>query len=153
MFFESPLFETHSGTFEIIFVKIKLDMDIISDMLVRIQNAYRAGHETVLIPHSKLKAALADVLEKQKFIGKTEKKGKKVRKFIEVALKYREETPAMSGFKRISKPSRRMYIDAKGLFAKKRSRGIMIISTSKGLMTNHEAKKAGVGGEVMAEIW
>lgn len=128
-------------------------MDIISDMFVRIQNAYRAGHETVLIPHSKLKAALAEILEKNKFIGKTEKKGKKIRKFLEIALKYHDETPAMSGFKRISKPSRRMYADVKELAKKKRSRGCMIISTSHGLMTNFEAKKAGVGGEVMAEVW
>lgn len=122
-------------------------------MFVRIQNAYRAGHETVLIPHSKLKAALADILEKNKFIGKTEKKGKKIRKFLEITLKYHDEMPAMSGFKRISKPSRRMYIDTKGLLAKKRSRGCMILSTSKGLMTNFEAKKAGVGGEMVAEVW
>lgn len=128
-------------------------MDVISDMFVRIQNAYRAGHETALIPHSKLKAALADILEKNKFIGKTEKKGKKIRKFLEITLKYHDEMPAMSGFKRISKPSRRMYIDTKGLAAKKRSRGCMILSTSKGLMTNFEAKKAGMGGEMMAEIW
>lgn len=128
-------------------------MDVISDMFVRIQNAYRAGHETVLIPHSKLRTAIAEILEKNKFVGKAEKKGKKVRKFLEIALKYYEEVPAMSGFKRISKPSRRMYIDSKGLFAKKRSRGVSIISTSKGLMTNHEAKKAGMGGEVIAEVW
>lgn len=122
-------------------------------MFVRIQNAYRAGHETVLIPHSKLKAAIADVLEKNRFIGKTEKKGKKVHKFLEITLKYTQEIPAMEGFKRISKLSRRMYIDTKGLSAKKRSRGITIISTSQGLMTNYEAKKAGVGGEIIAEVW
>ena len=128
-------------------------MDVISDMFVRIQNAYRAGHESVLIPHSKLKSAIADILEKNKFVVKSEKKGKKVRKFLEIALKYHEEVPALSGFKRVSKPSRRLYIDTKGLSAKKRSRGVSILSTSRGLMTNHEAKKAGVGGEVLAEVW
>ncbi|MBU6415373.1 30S ribosomal protein S8 [Patescibacteria group bacterium] len=128
-------------------------MDPIADMLIKIKNAYRAGHESVVIPHSKLKAEILTLLEKHKFVGAVEKRGKKVRKFLDVALLYKNGEPALNNVKRVSKPSRRMYLPHDKLSLVKQGHGIGIISTSKGIMTGSGAKKAGLGGEVMAEIW
>jgi small subunit ribosomal protein S8 len=128
-------------------------MDPISDMLTSIKNAQAVFKETVEIPFSNLKYEIAKILEKEKFIEKVEKKGKKTKRIIEITLKYQDKAPAISGLKRISKPGQRIYLPAKKIKRVKGGYGIAIISTSKGLMTNKEARKKKLGGEVLCEIW
>lgn len=127
--------------------------DPVSDMLTRIRNAQKADFSLVEIPFSNLKYEIAKILVKKGFVEKVEKKGRKARKFIEIALKYQEGAPAISGLKRISKPGQRIYLDSKKIKKVKGGYGIAIISTSKGLMTNKEARKNKLGGEVLCEVW
>jgi len=138
-------------------------MDPISDMLISIKNALAVEHQTVNIPFSNLKYEIAKVLEKQGFVKKVAKIGKKTKKFIEITLKYLpaealakeggDKNPAISGLKRISKPGQKIYKSFKETKPVKGGYGIAIISTSKGLMTNKEARKQKLGGEVICEIW
>lgn len=129
-------------------------MDTISDMFTRIMNAYKAGLESVIIPHSALKNEVLRVLRGGGFIKGIEKKGKKVRKFLEVILRYKDDKEAaLSGFQRISRPSRRLYATREEVKKLTRGHGMLIVSTSKGVMAGDEAKKAGIGGEVMVRVW
>ena len=138
-------------------------MDVISDLLNRIRNAQAVSKETVEIPFSNFKYEIAKILEKEKFIEKVEKKGKKTKKSIEITLKYlldvalakgsREKISAISSLKRISKSGQRIYFPAKKVKKVKGGYGIAIISTSQGLMTDKEARKQKLGGEIICEIW
>jgi small subunit ribosomal protein S8 len=135
-------------------------MDPISDMLTAIKNAQAVEKETVDVPFSKIKFEIAKILEKQGFIEKVEKKKKKIKKgrtkpkpFLEIHLKYENKIPAISGLKIISKPGQRIYLPYKRIKKVKGGYGIAIISTSKGLMTDKEARKQKVGGEVICEVW
>jgi len=128
-------------------------MDTIADMLSQLNNAQAAGHLTMEIPASNLKYEIAKVLAKYGFVDKVEKKGKKVRKTIEVTLKYHDGRPAISGLRRISKPGQRVYSDARKIKKVKSGYGIAIISTSKGLMSDKEARKQKLGGEILCEVW
>lgn len=128
-------------------------VDPITDMFNRIKNAQAVFHETVTIPFSKLKFEIAKILEKQGFVGRIEKKGKKINKTIEIILKYKEKKPALEGIKRISKPGQRIYLPVEKIRKVKGGYGMAIISTSKGLMTDKEARKKRLGGEVLCEVW
>ena len=125
----------------------------ITDMLNRIRNAQAVLHPTVEVPFSNLKYEIAKILEKQRFVKKVAKIGKKTKRIIEITLKYEDKTPVISGLKRISKPGQRIYKSFKEIKPVKGGYGIAIISTSKGLMTNKEARKQKLGGEVICEIW
>ena len=127
--------------------------DPISDMLTQIRNALAVNKETVSVPFSNLKYEISKILEKKGFIKKSEKKGKKSKKFIEIILKYSDKIPKISSLKKISKSGQRVYLPAKKIKSVKGGLGIIIISTSKGLMTNKEARKQKLGGEVLCEIW
>jgi len=127
--------------------------DPVTDMLNRIRNAQAVLKETVDIPISNLRYEIAKILEKGGFVAEVEKKGKKTKKVIEITLKYNEKVPVISGLKRISKPGQRIYKKAKELKPVRGGYGIAIISTSKGLMTDKEARKQKLGGEVICEIW
>ncbi len=128
--------------------------DPITDMLNRIRNAQAVHHQTVDIPFSNLKYEIAKILEKEGFVEKVEKKGRRVKKIIEISLKYDEnKLPFISGLKRISKPGQRIYLPAEKIKRVKSGYGIAIISTSKGLMTDKEARKNKLGGEIICEIW
>lgn len=126
-------------------------MNPIADMLIRIKNASRAGQETVLIPYSKFKHELARVLERAGLVGGVERKGKRVRKTLELRLRYEDNEPLIHNVELVSKSSRRVYRSYKEI--KLARGGIVILSTSKGVLTGEEAKKAKVGGELLAEIW
>lgn len=129
-------------------------MDPIGDMLARIRNTQAVGHLTVDIPFSNLKSKMAQILVRENFITDFKKIKKFRRKFLRIHLKYKEENmPAISGLKRISKPGRRIYKNANEIKKVKGGYGIAIISTSRGLMTDQEAKKLKIGGEVICEIW
>jgi len=130
--------------------------DTIADLLTRIRNASNAKHETVDIPASNMKKAIVQILADEGFIkgfqlieDKNNAQG-----IIRVTLKYVEgKKPAISGLKRVSKPGLRMYTDVENMPKVLRGLGIAILSTSKGVMTDKQARKENVGGEVLAFIW
>jgi len=128
-------------------------MDPISDMLTIIRNAQAVKKETVNVSFSNLKYEIAKVLEKEGFLKKVGKQGKKTRKKIEIILKYDSGTPVISGLRRISKPGQRIYKKRREIKRVKGGYGKTIISTSKGLMTDREARKQKLGGEVICEVW
>lgn len=125
-------------------------VDPISDMLTRIRNAQLAEHKTVSIPLSNIKLEIAKILKKENYIEDFKKTGKGAGKIIEINIKHPK---VINEIKRISKPGQRVYISAKEIKQVKSGYGISIISTPKGLMTNKEAHKAGIGGELLLEIW
>jgi len=128
-------------------------MDPIADMLTSIRNAQAVSKETVEVPFSKLKFGIVKILEKEGFIEKIEKKGRGVKKIIEIKLKYEDKKSAISYLKRISRPGQRIYFKSQGLKPVRSGYGITIISTSKGLMTGREAKKKKIGGEILCQVW
>jgi small subunit ribosomal protein S8 len=128
-------------------------MDGISDLIVRIKNASDARKESVTIPHSKMKAAILEVLEREGYVKGISKKGKKIHKSIEVGLVYDEYGPRVKGVERVSKLSKRIYGGAKDLKPVKQGHGVLVITTPKGIMTDAEARKAKVGGELLFKIW
>lgn len=127
--------------------------DPIADLLNRIRNAQAVSHPTVDIPFSKIKYEIVQILAKEGFIEKFEKKGKKAKRFIRVTLKYTGKTAAISGLKRISKAGQRIYLSYKKIKKVRGGYGIAIVSTSVGLMTDKETRKQKLGGEVICKIW
>jgi len=127
--------------------------DPITDFLNRIRNAQAVLKPEVFVPFSNLKYEIAKILEKKGFVEKVEKKGRKTKRIIEITLKYQEKIPAISGLTRISKPGQRIYVRAKKIKKVKGGYGFSIISTPKGLMTDKEARKQKLGGEVICEVW
>ena len=131
--------------------------DPIADFLTRIRNGIMAAHEEVEIPASKLKREMARILLEQGYIagfdvapGVPGDAGEK----LLVRLKYTDDrTSVISGLRRVSRPGRRTYVDAKHIPKVLGGMGTTIVSTSQGVMTGHEARRAGVGGEVVAEVW
>ena len=126
--------------------------DVIADMLTRIRNALHAKHDTVEIPASNTKKAIADILLKEGYISGVELiEG--VPGSIKVTLKYENGQKVISGLKRVSKPGLRVYVGANEIPQVLGGLGIAILSTSKGVMTGKEAKKLNQGGEVLAYVW
>jgi small subunit ribosomal protein S8 len=132
--------------------------DPIADFLTRIRNAIHAAHETVDIPASKLKAEIARILVEQGYIESwsvvpsTQDAG--AGQLIQIRLKYTQDrVSAISGLRRISRPGRRTYVDARSIPRVLGGMGTAIVSTSHGVMTGHEARIAGIGGEVLAQVW
>jgi len=128
--------------------------DPISDMLMRIKNALMARHKTVVVPGSKLKLEIARILKDEGFIEDYRVVEEKPQIKIEIVLKYDDKkSPVIAGIKRVSKPGRRIYRGYKELPRVLDGMGMAIISTSQGIMTDHEARKRRLGGEVICEIW
>ncbi len=127
--------------------------DPISDMLISIKNAGNAGKELAVMPFSKFKEAIAEVLFKQGYIASYAKKGKKVQKTLEIGIAYEGKSPRVADLARMSKPSRRFYMKAADIKQIKNGYGIMVLSTPKGIMTGDEARRAQVGGEALFKIW
>lgn len=129
-------------------------MDTIANFIIKLKNAGKAGLPTVSVPQSKVVAAIAVVLEKRGFVKSVTKKGKGVVKTLEIELAYGADgKPRIENVARISKLSRRMYEKAKDIRPVRQGFGTTILSTPKGIMTDYEAKKAGVGGEILFKIW
>ena len=129
-------------------------IDPISDMLITVKNAARVKKGSVLIPYSKIKWEIARIMKDAGYFSNIDRKGKKVHKIIEADIAYRDDgTPCLSDVKRISKPSRRVYKGSKEIGKVKQGFGLMIISTSKGLKTDKEARGEKMGGEIICEIW
>jgi len=131
--------------------------DPIADFLTRIRNGIMAAHETVEIPSSRLKREMARILTEQGYIEGFDEApgvpGSAADKLL-VRLKYTENrTSVISGLRRVSRPGRRTYVDATHIPKVLGGMGTTILTTSHGVMTGHEARAAGVGGELLAEVW
>lgn len=127
--------------------------DPISDMLTRIRNAAAAGHDSVRMPHSKIKEAIAGILTDSKFVTSFKSEGEGALKQLEVKLKTIDGAPVISTLERISKPGRRMYTAASEIPIVLSGRGIVILSTSGGIMTGLQARRKGLGGELICKVW
>jgi small subunit ribosomal protein S8 len=125
--------------------------DPISDLLIRLQNASRVGHERVTLPASKMKAAIAEILVKEGYVSEVEKPKKS--NHLSLALSYTKGKPAILGVKRISKPSRRVYLGVHDIHPVKHGHGLLVLSTPLGVMTGIDARRQKVGGEALFEIW
>ena len=127
--------------------------DVIADMLTRIRNANTAKHDTVDIPASKMKVAIADILVNEGYI-----KGYNIvedgkQGIIRITLKYNGKEKVIKGLRRVSKPGLRIYASAEDMPRVMNGLGVAIVSTSKGLMTDKQARKSNIGGEVLAFVW
>ncbi len=127
--------------------------DQIADMLTRIKNAIMAKHKEVKIPHSKMKEKIAELLKKEGFIENYEVIGEIPRKEILIKFKIYKDKNAITDLKRISKPGRRIYVSKDEIPWVMNGLGIAIISTSKGILTDREARKKKIGGEVICYVW
>ena len=127
--------------------------DPIADMIIRIKNALMARHESVVIPHSKLKQQIGQLLLDNKYIEDLAVEKKMPQAEIVLKLKYVGRVPAITDVKRVSKPGRRIYSNSKTIPRSLGGYGLTIVSTSKGVMTDKDAKKQNVGGEVLCQIW
>ncbi|MGH3567242.1 MAG: 30S ribosomal protein S8 [Pseudonocardia sp.] len=128
--------------------------DPIADMLTRLRNANSAYHDRVVMPHSKLKVAIAEILQREGYIAAHAIEDAEVGKSLVIELKYgRNRERSIAGLRRISKPGLRVYAKSTSLPRVLGGLGVAIISTSTGLLTERQAHKKGVGGEVLAYVW
>jgi small subunit ribosomal protein S8 len=130
-----------------------MNTDPVSDMLARIRNALLARHENVEIPLSKLKVHIAEILKQEGYISSfTVQDGERPQ--ISVQLKYgRDRAPAIVGLRRSSRPGRRVYVGHKEIPTVLNGMGISIISTSRGVLTDRDARTQAIGGELLCEVW
>lgn len=133
--------------------------DPIADMLTRLRNASLAGHQTIALPSSKIKVAIARILHDEGFIDGFEEVAAegKVGRVLRLQLKYvgerRDRRPVISGLHRISRPGRRVYVGKREIPWVRSGIGVAILSTPKGVMTGTRARQLGVGGEVLCQVW
>ncbi len=127
--------------------------DSIADMLTRIRNAGQAGHTNCDIPASKIKKSIADILVKEGYIQSVTFQDDNKQGILTVTLRYINKKPVINGIQRISRPGLRVYANRENLPKVLGGLGIAIISTSQGIKTDREARKDGVGGEVLAYVW
>lgn len=128
--------------------------DPVADFITRLTNAGAVKKQTVSLPFSTFKLAIAEKLQEAGYVGTVEKKGKKIRKTLDIVLKYESNgMPAIKGVQRISKPGRRLYRSVLDIVPVRYGHGTLILSTPKGIKTDKEAKKENVGGEALFEIW
>jgi len=127
--------------------------DPISDMLTRIRNASAAGHAEVVLPFSNMKFAVAKVISGEGFVGEVKKVEDGVFSKLSIGIKYEADGPRIRNIKRISKPGHRVYAKADSLPRVLSDFGIAVMSTPNGIMTNKEARKRRLGGEVICEIF
>ncbi len=127
--------------------------DPIADMITRIKNAHLAGHPTVRMAHSKIKEAIARILEREGYVTGVTIEPHKPQPSIVIGLKYVGKVAAITDVRRLSKPGRRQYASANVIPRALGGYGITIVSTSRGVMTGDEARKQNVGGELICQIW
>ncbi len=127
--------------------------DPIADMLTRIKNAYLSRKETVIVPYSKVKEAIANVLMEHKYISGVELSENGAKKDLVLTLSYIGRHPALTNVKRVSKPGRRLYTGVEDIHRTLGGYGITIVSTSQGVMDDKSAKKRNIGGEVLCQVW
>jgi small subunit ribosomal protein S8 len=128
--------------------------DPIADFLTRVRNALQADHDEVEMPASRFKAELARILREQGYIEDFEVEPGRVGQVLRIRLKYTEDRRSViSGLERLSRPGRRQYVSAREVPKVLGGMGTAIVSTSRGVMTGHEARRTGVGGELVARVW
>lgn len=127
--------------------------DPIADMIIRIKNALLARHSEVVIPHSKLKLAIAHILEQEGYVDRVDLEQVAPQSNIVIKLKYAGRTPAITDVRRLSTPGRRLYSASTQVPRALGGYGITIVSTSKGVMTDKQARKQNAGGELLCQIW
>lgn len=129
--------------------------DTIADMLTRIRNANMARHQTTLVPATNMTRSIAKVLQEEGFIGEFSEEGEGVKRNLVIALKYKGKSrqPIINTLKRISKPGLRVYSNRRDLPRVLGGIGVAIISTSSGIMTDRDARRQGLGGEVLCYVW
>ena len=128
--------------------------DPIADFLTRIRNGLHADRDEVEMPASTFKAEIARILREQGYIEEFSVEPGRVGRVLRVRLKYTEDRkPVIQGLQRVSRPGRRTYVHAGGVPKVQGGMGTTIVSTSRGVMTGHEARRAGVGGELVAQVW
>ncbi len=127
--------------------------DVIADMLTRIRNASNAKHATVDVPASNMKKAIAEILVKEGYLTSYEVIDDGKQGTIRITLKYNGKQKVIQGIRRVSKPGLRVYSNCEDMPSVMNGLGIAIVSTSKGIITDKEARKANVGGEVLAFVW
>ena len=128
--------------------------DPIADMLTRIRNAQRVGHPAITLPASKLKQKVADVLATEGFVQGVELKDDGLQGELTITLKYgQEKAPAINEIKRISRPGKRVYVGVREVPRVKNGLGIAVLSTSKGVMVDREARTQRLGGELLCTVW
>lgn len=128
-------------------------MDPVSDMLIRLKNAQKAGLDSAQIPYSQFRHEIAKALERARMIKSIEKKGKRIRKILEVCLNKESDAKKIKEVVLLSKPSRRLYVKCKDVGKNASGHELLLISTSKGVMSGQEAKAAGLGGQLIAKIY
>jgi small subunit ribosomal protein S8 len=128
--------------------------DPIADLLTRIRNGLQADHDDVLLPASRLKIEVARILTEQGYVESYAVEPGRVGQSLRVTLKYTEDRkPVISGMQRVSKPGRRTYVGSDEVPKVQGGMGTTIVSTSRGVMTGHDARRNGVGGELVAKVW
>lgn len=127
--------------------------DPIADMLTRLRNATSAGQHSLTIPYSKLKSDLAGILKKEGYIKDSALETVEGRQQIRIQTKFVNKTSAISGLKRISRPGLRRYVGAREIPRVLGGMGIAVLSTPRGILSGHEARKQNIGGELLAYIW
>jgi small subunit ribosomal protein S8 len=131
-----------------------MQTDPIADFLTRVRNGLRADHDEVEMPASTFKAELARILQEQGYIDGYEVEAGRVGRTLRVRLRYTEDRkPVITGIERLSKPGRRRYVGAGDVPKVLGGMGTSIVSTSRGVMTGHDARREGVGGELVARVW
>jgi small subunit ribosomal protein S8 len=128
--------------------------DPIADMLTRIRNAQKMGHDALALPASKLKQRIAQVLADEGYIRDVEFKAEGPQGVLNIGLKYGpDKQPAINELKRVSRPGRRMYVTVEAIPRVKNGLGVAILSTSKGVVVDREARKNRIGGELLCTVW
>ncbi len=127
--------------------------DPIADMLTRIRNAIMAGHDSVLVPSSRVKLSIARILKEEGFVDDYENLEGKPQRTIRLRLKYVDKQPALLGLEKVSKPGLRIYVNRREVPRAYGGLGIAIVSTSQGVMTGQEAWRRQLGGEVLCYVW
>ncbi|HVE80614.1 MAG TPA: 30S ribosomal protein S8 [Candidatus Dormibacteraeota bacterium] len=128
--------------------------DPIADMLTRIRNGLAVSKETVVVPHSKMKEAIAGILKENGFIAGFKVEGKEAGfKMLIISLKADADQPVISSLARVSKPGRRVYASSQDIPLVLGGRGMVIVSTSNGVMSGRDARKKGLGGELICKVW
>jgi small subunit ribosomal protein S8 len=128
--------------------------DPLSDMLTRIRNAGMAKFESVNMPHSKLKAGVAKILKEEGYISGYNVVEDNKQSVLHITLKYdKDDRKVISGLRKVSKPGRRIYVKADGIPRIMSGMGIAVLSTSKGIVADRDARGQGIGGELLCEVW
>ncbi len=128
--------------------------DPISDMLARVRNAAQARHAHAACPSSRLKLAVARVLEQEGYLENVQVEAREGRATLVLSVRYDESgVPVLDGMRRISRPGRRVYVGAREIPRVRRGLGVAILSTSRGILSDRAAREASVGGELLCEVW